>query len=208
MKKRIVLTALLFIAASLPAMAQSNFVGQFLNRYRTASVVLPPAPPQDAFNRLIQNGAVALSSADVINYVLQNNLDISYNRLAPFSSQLLIESFYRPYEPTIRVGATVSRNSSPSQSQLSGAPSVNSLNHAYTLGFGQTLETGTNVGVDFTLNRASSNNAFNTFNPSWTSLIRYSASQHLLRDYGRPIGTRQIRVAQNNEKISETQFER
>lgn len=84
---------------------------------------------------------------------------------------------------------------------------MSQLSHAYTLGFGQSLETGTNVGVDFSLNRSSSNNAFNTFNPSWLGLIRYSATQHLLRDYGRTNGTRQIRIAQNNVKISETQFE-
>ena len=208
MKKRIVFSVFLIIALSLPVMAQSNFVGQFLSRYRTSTINLPPAPPQNSLNDLIRNGALSLSSADVVNFVLQNNLDIGFNRLTPLSSQLLIESFYRPFEPTIRLGASVSRNSSPSQSQLSGAPSVSQLNHAYTLGFGQTLETGTNVGVDFSLNRSSSNNAFNTFNPSWTGLIRYSATQHLLRDFGRLTGTRQIRIAQNNEKISETQFER
>ena len=76
------------------------------------------------------------------------------------------------------------------------------------MGYSQTLATGTNVGVDFILNRNSSNSAFNTFNPSWSGNLRYSFSQHLLRDFGRLNNTRLIRVAQNNEKISETQFER
>src|SRR5437870_13173190 len=58
------------------------------------------------------------------------------------------------------------------------------------------------------MNRNSSNSAFNTFNPSYTGLLRYSFSQHLLKDYGRVNNRRQIRVAQNNQKISETQFER
>src|SRR5438128_5061566 len=58
------------------------------------------------------------------------------------------------------------------------------------------------------MNRNSSNTAFNTFNPSYTGLLRYSFSQHLLKDYGRVNNRRQIRVAQNNQKISETQFER
>jgi outer membrane protein TolC len=55
--------------------------------------------------------------------------------------------------------------------------------------------------------RASSNNAFNTFNPAWTGLIRLSVTQPLLRNYGRNANMRQIRIARNNEAISETQFE-
>src|SRR5438128_6281159 len=58
------------------------------------------------------------------------------------------------------------------------------------------------------MNRNSSNSAFNTFNPSYTGLLRYSFSQHLLKDHGRVNNRRQIRVAQNNQKISESQFER
>ncbi|MBI2150225.1 MAG: TolC family protein [Acidobacteria bacterium] len=38
--------------------------------------------------------------------------------------------------------------------------------------------------------------------------MTYSFNQHLLRDFGRTNNTRQIRIAQNNVKISETQFER
>src|SRR5439155_23957252 len=36
---------------------------------------------------------------------------------------------------------------------------------------------------------------------------QYSVSQHLLRDRSRDINARQIRVAQNNQQISDIQFE-
>jgi outer membrane protein TolC len=58
-----------------------------------------------------------------------------------------------------------------------------------------------------TMNRQSSNSNNSTFNPSYTGRVTYSASQHLLRDRGRAITMRQILQAENNEKISETQFE-
>src|SRR5439155_23121469 len=67
--------------------------------------------------------------------------------------------------------------------------------------------------VDFDLNRTSSNSAFNLFNlfnlfnPSYNGLITYSFTQHLLRDFGRAVNSHQIRIARNNEKISELQFE-
>ena len=82
------------------------------------------------------------------------------------------------------------------------------LGGAYTVGFTQTLMTGTNVEVDATMNRSSSNSNFSTLNPSWSGSLRYSFTQHLLRDFGRRNNIRQIRIAQNNEKISQVQFER
>jgi outer membrane protein TolC len=68
--------------------------------------------------------------------------------------------------------------------------------------------TGTNIAVDATMNRNSSNSSFSTLNPSWTGSLRYSFTQHLLKDFGRKNNMRSIRVARNNEKISEVQFER
>jgi outer membrane protein TolC len=82
------------------------------------------------------------------------------------------------------------------------------LSGGYSAGFFQLLPTGTEVGVDLTINRQSSNSSFSRLNPSWNDSLRYSFTQHLLRDFGRTVNTRQIRVAQNNQKISEVQFER
>jgi outer membrane protein TolC len=58
------------------------------------------------------------------------------------------------------------------------------------------------------MNRNSSNSTFSTLNPSWQGSLRYSFTQHLLRDYGRRNNSRQFQVARNNQKISEVQFER
>ncbi len=198
-----------FCVNTAPAMAQRNFVEQFLNRYRPVPVNLPGSPAGSAqvLASRIQNGLLPLTVGDVIQLMLENNLDISVNRLNPLSAEYLIETLYRPFEPTLRLQATINRNTSPATSQLTGAPALSMLSGVYTVGFFQTLPTGTDVSVDFTLNRSSSNSAFSTFNPSWVGNLRYSFSQHLLRDYGRVVNQHQIRVAQNNEKISQTQFE-
>jgi outer membrane protein TolC len=212
-KQRIVVSLLLafaLVSSANPAWAGQNFVQEFLNRYRSTPVGLPVVPQdqtQQALANLIQSGVLPLTVGDLIGLTLNNNLDIGVNRLTPFSSTLAIEALYRPFEPTIRMGALVTRNTSPAASQLVGAPSLISLVHNYSVGFGQTLSTGTNIGVDMTMNRSSSNSSFNTFNPSWNGTVRYSISQNFLRDFGRTINTRQIRIAQNNQKISETQFE-
>jgi outer membrane protein len=156
----------------------------------------------------VRSGQLPLTMGDLINLILQNNLDISVNRLNPLSSQYLIDTLYRPFEPTLHLQATVNRNTTPSTTILAGAANPTTLGGAYTVGFSQALMTGTNIGVDVTMNRNSSNSTFSTLNPSWTGSVRYSFAQKLLRDFGRRTNSRQIRLARNNEKISEIQFER
>jgi len=205
----LVMFALFRTSASARAEINTNFVKEFLNRYRPLKAGLPAAAQssQDVAS-LIRTGQLPLSVGDLINLIIQNNLDVGVNRLTPLSSRYLIETMYLPFEPTLHLQASVTRNTSPAISQLIGAQSLSTLGGAYSLGFSQALDTGTTLGLDFVMNRNSSNSAFNTFNPSYTGLLRYSFSQHLLKDYGRVNNRRQIRVAQNNQKISETQFER
>src|SRR5262249_8222545 len=128
-------------------------------------------------------------------------------RLPPQVAQALIETYFRPYTPTLHISATGTRGTTPSTSQLNGASSLIQLSHTYDIGIGQTLNTGTSYGVDVLLNRASSNNAFLTFNPSWLGQVRYSLTQHLLQNRGSIVNDHSIRIAQNNHQISESQFE-
>jgi outer membrane protein TolC len=206
------LVMLVVLCQAAPARAEinTNFVKDFLQRYRPANVTFPASPntvPQQ-INDLVRSGQMPLTMGDLINLILQNNLDISVNRLSPLSSQYLIDSFYRQFEPTLRLQATVNRNTTPATTILAGAANPSTLGGAYSVGFSQNLMTGTIVEIDATMNRNSSNNNFSTLNPSWSGFLRYSFTQHLTRDFGRQVNNRQIRASRNNEKISEIQFER
>jgi outer membrane protein TolC len=57
------------------------------------------------------------------------------------------------------------------------------------------------------MNRNSSNNQFNTFNPAYSGAMNYQVSQPLLRNYGRNINDTAIRIARNNRNVSEIDFE-
>src|ERR1051326_350813 len=205
------LTSGLF-AAALPARAEinANFVKDFLNRYRPGQIPVPGTPgeqlPQDV-GALIRTGQLPVTVADLINLMLQNNLDIIMNRLTPLSVGYLSQTYYRPFEPTVTLSAAVNRNTTPATSQLAGAPSISSLTGAYSIGFSEALTTGTSLSVNLWMNRSSTNSFFNTINPSYTGLVQYSLTQHLLKGWGRSINTTQLRIAQNNQKISESQFE-
>jgi outer membrane protein TolC len=188
--------------------AQGKWVDSFLRRYRPTAVTFPPGPgvSQQELADMIRSGQLPLTVNDMINLLLSNNLDVGLNRLSPLSSEYILSSLYRTFEPTLRLGATVGRSTTPSTNQFS-SESNNQLSHGYSVGFGQTLQTGTRIAVDFSMNRLSTNSPFATFDPSWTDNIRYSFVQPLMRDRGRLINTRQIRIAKNNQELSEIQFE-
>jgi outer membrane protein len=202
----------MLVAACLAAPAQAeikpNFVKDFLSRYRPAVLAAPAATQQQAIADLVRSGQLPLTMGDLINLILQNNLDIGVNRLSPLSSQYLIETTYRQFEPTLHLQATVGRTTGAATNVIQGAANPTSLSGAYTVGFTQTLMTGTNLEVDATMNRSSSNNSLSTINPNWSGSVRYSFTQHLLKDFGRKNNMHSIRIAKNNEKISEIQFER
>jgi len=206
------LVMLAIVCQAAPARAEVNtdFVKNFLKRYRPAKVTFPsPAgPPPQQLSDLMRAGQMPLTMGELINLILQNNLDIGVNRLSPLSTQYLIDTLYRQFEPAIRLQATVNRNTTPATTILAGATTQSTLGGAYGVSFTQYLMSGTQVEVDAAMNRSSSNSNFSTLNPSWSGSMRYSFTQHLLRDFGRTNNTRQIRVAQNNEKMSQVQFER
>ena len=90
---------------------------------------------------------------------------------------------------------------------MSGALALSNLRHQFAVNFSQAFKWGTSVAIDLTVNRQANNSVVNTFNPSYVGALRYTVGQHLLRDRGTFINTRQIIVGQNNEKISAIQFE-
>jgi outer membrane protein TolC len=206
-----VLSILLAGSMCVPALAETNWVERFLSRYHTPQIPLqappPAASPAPTLADLTRNGAISLTTEDIVRLLLENNRDVIVNRLTPVSSLYQIGVLGRPFEPNFHAGASVSRTSTPSRSQLTGAASLSQLTHDYRVGVDQALQTGTEYSVDFDLNRNSSNSAFNTFNPSFNGAITYAVTQHVLRDFGREANAHQIRVARNTEKTSELQFE-
>jgi outer membrane protein len=202
MNTRKLVIFLFLITFATPAFAARSWLEDFLARYRP-----PVLSASQSVGGLAQAGPVPLGVNDLLHLMLENNLDITVSSLPPRTAQFLINTFFQPFDPTLRISATASRNTTLGTSSLSGAPTLSVLSHTYSVGYGQTLLTGTSVGVNWLMTRNSSNNTFLLYNPAYSGTLQYSVSQHLLRDRSRDINARQIRVAQNNQKISDIQFE-
>jgi outer membrane protein TolC len=202
---------LLVLVLATPAMASNDWVEDFLKRYdpaKSAATADANSAAPSGLGQLLQTGVVPITLSDVIHLMIENNLDIRSNRLSPRSSYFQSLVFYRALQPSLRFSGGVTRSSQSSNSQLNGTtPTVSRLNGDYSVGFSQLLSGGTTLGVDASLTRQSSNSNLSTFNPSYTGRLTYSVIQPILRDRGRLANTRQILIGQNNEKISEIQFE-
>jgi len=205
---------LLLVIFTTTASAQSNWVTQFLNRYRSpgidpASRITPPVS-DTPWRVMVKDGVLPVSVNDVVRLMLQSNLDVTLRRFSPLSTAYLIDTLFRPFEPTLEISAVVGRSTQPVVSQLTagaGATALTQLNHRYSIGYGQTFHTGTRVDIDFFMNRKSDNNQFNTFNPSYSGVLTYQVTQPLLRNYGRGINDSSIRIARNNRSLSGVDFE-
>src|SRR5215467_10251569 len=201
----------LVLAFTTTLSAQSNWVGQFLNRYKPSKIDLPSAATvqisDEPWQLMVRQGALAISISDIIRLMLASNLDVTVNRYSPLTAEYLLNTLFRPFEPTLRISAQAIRSTTPSASQLQSTSSLSQLLHQYSIGYGQTLQSGTQVGVNFNMNRSSSNSAFSTFNPSYSGNITYSLNQPLLQNFGRAINNHLIRIARNNHNMSQIDFE-
>jgi outer membrane protein TolC len=188
--------------------AQTKWTEEYLLRFNAAEqrARQATAPLNPILAQVFQTGALPIRLEDVINMMLDNNLDVRSNRLGPRSSALQTLVFYRVLEPSLRFTGSVSHDTSFSTSQVAGALSLSNLRHQFGAGFAQTLPLGTSVAIDASMIRQSNNSTVNTFNPSYSGVLRFTIGQHLLRDRGRLVNTRQIILGEYNEKLSEFQF--
>ena len=207
---KVVLSVFLVLLLALPLSAQTGWTTEFLLHYKPPSEreAKEAAPPEgELIAQVFQTGTVPISMQDVVGMLLDHNLDVRSNRFSPRSSALQTLVFYRALQPSLRFTGNFSSDTSASTNQTNGATVLTRLNQQFGVNFSQQLAYGTSLTVDGTINRGSSNSFTSTYNPSYQTVVRYTVGQHLLRDRGKFVNTRQIIVGQNNEKQSQIQFE-
>jgi len=194
---------------ALPAFASSDWVRDFLRRYDASpgAGVNHASTPAPRLGQFLRTGEVPITMNDVIEMMIDNNLDIRANRLAPRSSYLQAVVFYRALLPSFRLTSNIARDVALSTTQLNGATSRIQDSAFFDANFSQLLPTGTSLNVDLTMNRLLTNSNNSIFNPSYTGKVTYTVGQHLLQNRGRVINLRQVLEGQNTEKISEATFE-
>jgi outer membrane protein len=210
MKIKSIFSVLALIVVCTASFGQTNWVSRFLGAYPQPQALqgrVPVTIGPVSLSGMVRNGALSLTTEDIVRLLLENNRDLTVSRIVPVSSLYSIWSLYRPFQPNFHVIGALTRTTSPSSNVLAGAVSLVQMTHDYRVGFDQTLLTGTSYSVDFDFTRSSSNSVFTVYNPAYNGKISYAITQHVLRDFGERVNSHQIRIARNNEKVSELDFE-
>jgi outer membrane protein TolC len=189
----------------------SGFTQNYQNRY------IPPISVSNSgrADSLIRAGNMYLSLSDAIAMALENNIDVEVSRYAyPLADASLLSAQASngagvSYDPAITSTVNWARNALiQTNSVTAGGQSVNTTDIG-TRNFGvqQGLATGGTATLGFTNNSSTTNNTNAIFLPSYSSGLNLQATQPLLQGFGLAINTRNIRVAKNNLRVTDYQFE-
>lgn len=161
---------------------------------------------EDSLQAMIKDGKLKLTEADVVRLALENNVDINVERYTPYYHLWEVGKGREVLNPTVLFNSNVNRLVTPSSSVLQGGDTVLGLNTAYDLTVHKPFEKGLDVDVNFSVQRARSSSFFLSLNPSLTSNVSVTLTQHLLKDFGGISRTRLLRVARNSLNMSQEDF--
>ncbi|HEY5027544.1 MAG TPA: TolC family protein [Candidatus Angelobacter sp.] len=178
----------------------------------TGNLIHRPAAPTQVqgpsrVDEFIVAGKLRLSLEDAVLLTLLNNSDLSVDRAQFDLSQFAVQRARSPFDPLLITGFAPTRSISPSASSLNGAATLSTLSQTSSAGYSQLFQTGTGVSVGMSTTRFTTNSAFETVNPSFTSGLTFSLSQPLLRRFGLFANRAPIIIAQRGVRQSRANFE-
>jgi outer membrane protein len=184
---------------------QDALVREAVARYEAGLQQLETAPDvQRPVGTPAPGGVRELRLADVVQLALEKNLDIAVERLNPQSVDLQIASVKNQYRPVASSTIGQSAQMRLPNSLLNGGQRVNNDTTLYNFGFNQALSKfGGNYSLSFTNSRVETTDTFANFNPTFTTGLRFTYTQPLLRGLFIDNMRQQLLVTQINREISE-----
>ncbi len=156
--------------------------------------------------RAEERPTLELSLNDAVQRALENNVDIVVERYNPLASAQSVRAAAGAYDPTLNGTLTQTSNTSRADNVFAGADKVETKVTNYNASVTQLIPTGASLRVVFNNTRNDTNNAFATFNPSYTSTLSAYLTQPLLRGFQLDATRYQLRVAKKNREISDLNF--
>ncbi len=112
------------------------------------------------------------------------------------------------YDPTITGNLNYQSANQPlSNLAVYGVPTLSSASLNANLGYAQAFPTGTSLSFTYNADRATTNSPFQFLLPELDSGFQLLARQHLLAGFGLAPNLRYLRIARNDQKISDQSFE-
>lgn len=145
--------------------------------------------PPDPFEGLER---VELTIEQVRAFTLSNNLDLQVALFQPTIAEQVLDEEEAKFEAVFFANIRQTATDRPTSTELVGTQADQT---EFDTGVRIPLRTGGTVTVELPASRLSTNNTFSTLNPSYTTDLRFSISQPLLRNAGEQTNTYSIRIA-------------
>lgn len=191
------------------ASAEEGSSGYAQPRKLRIAATLTVSPENDPAERKDTRPTLELSIGDCIRHTLQDNYDVTIDRVQAQRAAKDVTIQQATFDPQIEAQTSVTRARRPSRSDVqfteTGITSVASSKdnaEALELGIGQMLITGADLGVSLELSRSDNIVGDTSINPYYGADLALSVTQPLLRDGWLPYNRSAIRLAHNSRLIS------
>lgn len=112
------------------------------------------------------------------------------------------------YDPSIQGSASLNHTTEPlSDIAVYGVPTLRYNEWQGNINYVQALPTGTTLSFGFESDRETTNSPYTYLNPELDSSYEFSVRQQVLAGFGLGPNLRYLRIAKNNQKISDQAFE-
>jgi outer membrane protein TolC len=141
-----------------------------------------------------------LSLEDAIFYALKNNLalQVEMTNTEYYWNALKVNKAI--FVPTLQVNANSSESNTPSTSAFAGADITTNTNSSLDFIINQNLAFGGNIKFSLENSRFETNSIYSTINPSLSTIMTFSLSQPLLKNFGMLSTKKDIYIATNDYK--------
>jgi len=205
-----------------------------LQAYRPIQIPEPELTNSQRLDQLIHDNKLELSLQDAIELALENSMDITVERYAPWladtsilkaksggagagtaggllgSSTANLPVF--SFDPLLTGSTLINSSETPVNNPFisgTGAAGITDLfTHSteFNTQIVQGFQTGTNFFASWDNTRSSSSSVENFLNPAVQSTLTIGFSQQLLSGFGLSVNRRNILIAKNNRKIADWAF--
>jgi outer membrane protein len=178
------------------------------------------APPINISNsgradQLIRAGNLYLSLADAIALALENNVDVEVARYGYGINESAVRASRASngaglsYDPAVTSTVNWARNANISTNSITagGLPVNTADNKVRNFGIQEGFPTGGTATLGFNNTISQNNNTNQIFLPLYNSGVSLQGTQPLLQGFGLAFNTRNLRVAKNNLRLNDSQFE-
>jgi outer membrane protein len=174
-------------------------------RERYDQAVKQGAPTAPTAARTPERMAIKLSVDDAVTRALQNNIELSIERLNPTLQDLYLEQLRAAYGVTFTSSAGMTSNMPLPTTSLAGGTRVKNETLTFNNSVTQSLPwNGASYAFSFNNSRVDTTNSYALLNPQYTPTITATLTQPLWRNRSIDSTRRTLRTAEISKQITDT----